>query len=111
MFVADLAGLGGCFLSLLILLWFIAVSLFVSCWVLYWLCCFVFSLGLGLVGVAWMVVVVFGAGLVWIVDLPVLLGGVMLLIVLVVLVGFFRVVLRLIWRVWCSGSWWFCCGV
>lgn len=43
-----------------------------------------------------MVVVVFGAGLVWIVDLPVLIGGVMLLIVLVVLVGFFRVVLRLI---------------
>lgn len=50
MFVADLAGLGGCFLSLLILLWFITVSLFVSCWALYWLCCFVFSLGLGLVG-------------------------------------------------------------
>lgn len=58
-----------------------------------------------------MVVVVFGAGLVWIVDLPVLIGGVMLLIVLVVLVGFFRVVLRLIWWVWCSGSWWFWCGV
>lgn len=52
----------------------------------------------------------FGAGLVWIVDLAVLIGGVMLLIVLVVLVGFFRVVLRLIWWVWCSGSWWFWCG-